>query len=229
MAFTVTDFEDLLKLLGQHPEWQAELRRLLVGDQLAAIDSRLEALGEAEERTEARLAELAAAQKATELALQALTARVDQFAADTARRFDWLETEVGSLRGWRVESRLKERIPGYFGTIVRKPHPVSPFDIASVERARDEGRISDGEWRQLGNLDILIEGGPLESPSYLAIEASAVVDRTDVERASTRAAILSALGLSVTPWVAGESIVDSAARMAEELGVQTLVAPGLLS
>jgi hypothetical protein len=27
MAFTVNDFSDLVRLLAQHPEWQAELRQ----------------------------------------------------------------------------------------------------------------------------------------------------------------------------------------------------------
>ena len=215
MAFTVTDFEDLVKLLGQHPEWQAELRRLLVGDHLAAIDARLEALAQAQERTESSLA--------------ALTQRIEQFAADTASRLGRLETHVGSLRGWRLETRLERRVSGYFGAVLRKPRAVSPLELPPVELARDAGRISDADWINLGALEILVEGGRIEEPSYLAIEASAVVDRTDVQRASDRAAILRSLGLSVVPWVAGESILENASELADQLGVQKLVAPGLAS
>ena len=36
MAFTVTDFEDLLKLLGDRPDWQAELRRLFMTSEFEA-------------------------------------------------------------------------------------------------------------------------------------------------------------------------------------------------
>ena len=218
MAFTVTDFEDLLKLLGQHPEWQAELRRILVGDQFAAIDARLEALT-------AAIVELRDAQAATQVQIASLVERMDQ----VALRLGNVETHLGSVRGWQVESRLKERIPGYFGRVLRKPRPVSPFGIGAVESAYDQGRISDADWRSLGALDILVEGGRIEEPSYLAIEASAVVDRTDVQRASDGAAILRSLGLSVVPWVAGESILENASELADQLGVQKLVAPGLAS
>ncbi len=292
MAFTVTDFQDLMTLLGQHPEWQAELRRVLVGDQLVAIDARLEALVAAQERTEASLEALTRrvdalggrmdqlaermdqlaermdqlaermdqlaermdqlaermdqltermdqlAERMNQLAermnqltqrVDQLTERLDQFAADTASRLQIIDAHVGSLRGWQIEYRLERRVPGYFGAILRKPRPVSPFELAAVELAHDEGRLSDEEWRSLGALDILVEGGRIEEPSYLAIEASAVVDRTDVQRASDRATILRGLGLVVTPWVAGESILQNASDLADQLGVEKLVAPGLAS
>lgn len=49
MAFTVSDFQDLLRLLREKPEWQAELREILIGHDLAAIHEqlRLEAEGRA--------------------------------------------------------------------------------------------------------------------------------------------------------------------------------------
>ena len=37
MAFTVQEFHDLVALLTQHPEWQAELRRLVLTDELLAL------------------------------------------------------------------------------------------------------------------------------------------------------------------------------------------------
>ena len=45
MAFTVTDFNDLVKLLSQHPEWQAELRRLMLSGELEAAIQRAMASG----------------------------------------------------------------------------------------------------------------------------------------------------------------------------------------
>jgi hypothetical protein len=31
MAFTVSDFRDLIRLLEEHPDWRDELRRVLLG------------------------------------------------------------------------------------------------------------------------------------------------------------------------------------------------------
>ena len=37
MAFTVQDYQDLINLLAEHPEWKAELRHLLLSDELLAL------------------------------------------------------------------------------------------------------------------------------------------------------------------------------------------------
>ena len=41
MAFTVQDFEDLVRLLELHPEWRAQLRRLLLTEELLVMPERL--------------------------------------------------------------------------------------------------------------------------------------------------------------------------------------------
>ncbi|MCX2728182.1 hypothetical protein OO015_11840 [Thermomicrobium sp. 4228-Ro] len=41
MAFTVQDFEDLVRLLELHPEWRAQLRRLLLTEELLTVPERL--------------------------------------------------------------------------------------------------------------------------------------------------------------------------------------------
>ena len=37
MAFTVTDYRDLVQLLSEHPEWRSELRQLLPPDELLTL------------------------------------------------------------------------------------------------------------------------------------------------------------------------------------------------
>ena len=41
MAFTVEDFQDLVRLLAQHPEWRSELRRVLLSEELLTVPERL--------------------------------------------------------------------------------------------------------------------------------------------------------------------------------------------
>ena len=41
MAFTVGDFQDLLRLLRDHPEWQAELRRHVLSDEVLQLPARV--------------------------------------------------------------------------------------------------------------------------------------------------------------------------------------------
>jgi len=57
MAFTVTDFADLTRLLAERPEWQAELRSLILSEDLLALPVIVGELAEAQrELAEARAA-----------------------------------------------------------------------------------------------------------------------------------------------------------------------------
>ncbi len=87
MAFTVTDFEDLTRLLADHPEWQAELRRLILSEDFLALPGIVRELAEAQRELAEAQRELAEAQRRTETQLQALTTRVGGMA-----------TEVGNLQ-----------------------------------------------------------------------------------------------------------------------------------
>ena len=39
MAFTVQEFRRLVQILEQHPEWRAELRRLVLTEELLTLPS----------------------------------------------------------------------------------------------------------------------------------------------------------------------------------------------
>ncbi len=52
MPFTVRDFPDLLRLLEQHPEWQAELRRQVLTEELLELPALVRRLTEAQARTD---------------------------------------------------------------------------------------------------------------------------------------------------------------------------------
>lgn len=102
MTLSTDDLHELIRLLEQHPEWRAELRRLVLTDELLSLPgltrelaevvremARLQQPGlerlERVEAVQARLTEaltgLAEAQRRTEERLQQLTARVDALAA----------------------------------------------------------------------------------------------------------------------------------------------------
>ncbi len=66
MTFTVADFSDLVRLLTEHPEWQAELRRLILSEDILTLPQVVRELTEAQRRTEEPVEELAEAQRRTE-------------------------------------------------------------------------------------------------------------------------------------------------------------------
>ncbi len=52
MAFTVRDYHDLVSLLYQHPEWRAEMRELLLSDEILNLPQAVQELIEAHKRGE---------------------------------------------------------------------------------------------------------------------------------------------------------------------------------
>jgi prefoldin subunit 5 len=86
MAFTVSHFHDLMRLLEQHPEWRAELRRQLLTEELLSLP--------------AVVRELTQNVRALEEALRILTQRVDRLAEQMAhltQRVDQLAEQMAHL------------------------------------------------------------------------------------------------------------------------------------
>ncbi len=106
MAFQVDDLRDLIELLAEKPEWRAQLRPLILGDEFDRLPRIVEELAEAQQRTEARVEELAEAQRRTE-------ARVEELAEAQRRTESRIEGLTGRVEDLteaqrRTESRLQE-------------------------------------------------------------------------------------------------------------------------
>jgi outer membrane murein-binding lipoprotein Lpp len=93
MAFTVSDFQDLLHVLDEHPEWRAELRRRLLGDDLLELPALIAQQAEQLATLTARVDQIAEQ-------LATLTARVDQIAEQLATltaRVDQIAEQLATL------------------------------------------------------------------------------------------------------------------------------------
>ena len=242
MAFTVGDFHDLVRLLEQHPEWRAELRRLVLTEDELGLSAALRQLAEAQARTEEGLARLAE--------------RLDQHAVRTDERFDQIderfgrvdeqlghideqlggiderfdrvegrldraETSLGRLLGSDVERRYQERAGAYFGSVVRRPRLLSAQQLADLLDSPDsDDRLTGDERSEVLLADVVVRGrGEAgDGDVYVVVEVSVTIDPHDVERASRRAAILGRL-FNTLAAVAGESITSDAEALAQARGV----------
>jgi len=137
MAFTVEDFEDMLRILEQNPEWRERMRRAILSRELLQLPERLEhmasliqqlirsdarnseqiaelaqvvrELTEAQRRTEVQVAELAEAQRRTEAQVAEL--------AEAQRRTEAQVAELAEAQR-RTEARLERlenRLEGEIG------------------------------------------------------------------------------------------------------------------
>src|ERR671933_773054 len=213
MAFTVQDFHDLVALVTQHPEWRAELRRLVLTEELLALPQIVHDLAEAQQRTEQQVAQLT--QQVTQI-VEALRR--------TERQIVRLQDDVGELKGIVLEQRYRNRAFAYFSRLVRRMHTVTDDElVALLEEAVARWVLSEDGMDEIGRADVVVRGQRRESQSpgevYLIVEVSWGVGTGDVERAVRRAALLGQTGLHTMPVVAGERITDEAAELARAMRV----------
>ena len=112
MAFTVHDVRDLTHFLTLHPEWLAEVRRLVLTDELLTLPALVRELTQAQTRAEERLmrlettvAELAQAQKRTEERVERLAATVQEL-AQAQQRVEQQLTELAAAQRRTEQSVL---------------------------------------------------------------------------------------------------------------------------
>jgi len=191
-------------------------------------EQRLDDLAEAQKRTEQRLGELevvvrdlAEAQKRTEQRLEELA----QAQIRTEETVRLLADRQGRMLGDLLELKYAQRATGYFGRLLRRIRVVLPGALDPVTEDTLEAHLTHDELLDVLQLDVLAVGRlrqppvPEEAELWLAVEVSAVIDRSDVERAQRRAALLRKAGYRVVPVVAGEGLTQGATQLLQDVPV----------
>jgi hypothetical protein len=230
MAFTVRDFHDLVELLEQHPEWRAELRRLVLTEELLALPQLVRELVEAQQRTEQRLEgteqrlerleATVQAQADTLLRLEQLIVQLTEAHLRPDRRMERVEGSVGDLKGIILEIHYYNRAFAYFSRLVRRAHALSGDELhALLAPAIDQGLLSEEGADEVLQADVVVRGRQRDDGAevYLVVEVSWGIGTGDVERAVRRASLLAQTGVPTLPVVAGEHITDEAAELARAM------------
>ncbi len=196
MTFAVADFPDLLRLLGEHPEWRAELRRHVLTDELLELPALVRLLAEAQTRTEeglagltARVEALAEAQTRTEEGLAGLTARVEALAEAQTRTERRLEELAEAQRATEKQlalltAQVAELTSGHARVVIelgaltgevlelryRARAPAYFSRLARRLRVLDSGVLAD-------RLDEAVEAGQLDDAERDAILEADIVLR----------------------------------------------------
>lgn len=211
MAFTVNDVQDLVRLLSEHPEWRAQLRPLILGDEFDRLPAIIQDLAEAQRRTEVRLGELA-------ITVANLAKTVEELAKQVAR----MDIRMDRMDGQLTSMTFERRASAYFGTWLRRPRVVALDDLG-VDDAVDDGRLTREDFESLLRLDFLVRGNDKRESSrpetVLAVEISSTVDLEDVRRADERSELLRKLGLRAFGAVGGNAVTGRALEAAEQRGV----------
>ncbi len=125
MPFAVNDYNDLITLIRENPQWQSQLRQVLLSDDFLALpeivraiaasqkrtDQRFEELAAAQQRTEIRFEELAAAQQRTEIRLEELIVQVQNLTVNQQRLEQRIEELIVQVQNLTVnQQRLEQRL-----------------------------------------------------------------------------------------------------------------------
>jgi hypothetical protein len=101
MAFTVNDLNDLLRILREQPEWLAEVRRVVLTDELLKLPDLVRELVEAQRRTDERLAEF---QQRIERQIAEFQQRIERQMAEFQQR---IERQMAEFQQ-RIEQQMAE-------------------------------------------------------------------------------------------------------------------------
>lgn len=235
MAFTVKDMPDLTRILLDHPEWLAEVRRLVLTDELLNLPSLVRELATIQQRTEQQIAkltaaqqqagqqiaELTAAQQRTEQRLDGVEKAITELTIAqrrTEQNVDRLDRTLQTVRGTALEQKYTLHAAGYFGKWLRRIKVIHPHGVMPEFEELLDNQLSDAEVDEILLLDVILRGNlkrPETRPEiYLAMEVSGTIEAYDIQRAQARSALLRKAGLSAIPVVAGERIDDEADDLA---------------
>ncbi len=118
MLFAFEDFHDVIRLLEQHPEWRAELRRLVLSDEVLALPAIVTRLAQTQEQTQELLRTLAARVHDLAVRLEQLTARVDQLVVIQTRTEERLEGLEAGIARLAAEQRRTSQEQGTLSELV---------------------------------------------------------------------------------------------------------------
>lgn len=233
MAFTVRDFEDLLRLLEEKPEWQQRMRQAILTRELLELPARFEQLVDTVSHLVDIVEVLVESQKRTEQRLDELTTIVQelvQVSRDSLRRLERLENwqtgETGRREGERYEREIVARAPALF------------YGGDGGGRGEPHVRKQVGNWLAplfRAGIDVQPQNDPLladliwwKGDRVMVVEAGLKLGVNDVRRAKARAETLRQVGINATPVVIGEEWgTPDTEAIAQQEGVEWYVRGGL--
>ena len=201
---TINTIEDLARILRDQPTWAEALRALLLTQDLLDLPGRFDRFVETQQETN-RL---------------------------TERRLNAIEGQLGNLQGGQYERSVRTRALarsritlGFTGAYValNQEGLTDPRLNSAIDRAIRNGLVSQDGYADLFEADLIISA---EDNRHAVIEVSITADEDDIDRAKTRADILTAITEgAVTPVVITSRLNPAQSAQAEAVGVATFVMP----
>ncbi len=197
MMTTINDIHDLALILEEHPEWRAEIRRLVLTDDLLEMPARMERQEIRMDRLEAALERLADKMAALAEQVAATNQRIEEFRNETNQRFNRVESDIGDLKGHFMEGTAREEallIATNMGLqwVSTLPKGATALIWREAESVGLTAGISSDDRKSFGRADLVMEAmTPQGERCYIAVEASYTANGRDTRRVGRNARFLS--------------------------------------
>lgn len=204
MMTTINDIHDLALILEEHPEWRAEIRRLVLTDDLLEMPARMERqeirmdnLETRMDRLEAALERLVDTTAALAEQVAATNQSLEEFRNETNQRFNRVESDIGDLKGHFMEGTAREEallIATNMGLqwVSTLPKGATALIWSEAESAGLTAGISSDDRKSFGRADLVMEAmTPQGERCYIAVEASYTANGRDTRRVGRNARFLS--------------------------------------
>jgi len=207
MPFTVEDFQDLLRLLEQQPQWKSALRASLLGEEFLQLPALVRELAEAQRRTQEAVRALADAQARTQQELRTLA----EAQARTQQEVRTLAEELRTLA--EAQARTQQELRALAEAQARTQQELQ--DLAEAQRRTEQQVWQLAEAQRMANVRL----GRLEDALGLTIEEHA----EDILRLVLREKGLEILEEPRSLPVDGEGQIDLAAVCRDPQGRRVAV------
>jgi len=217
MSFTVSDFEDLLKIIEAKPEWRSRLRRALFPE--IDIPKAFQTLAESQAEMSSILKRLDTRVERLEIGQEQIKQDVGVLKQDVGvlkQDVTVLKRDSANLKGKAQEQTYHNKADAIFGRYLRNGRKAGSWVADHLYAALLDEKVSEAEVEQVLAADLLWIGEERQTKTQLVLvmEASWLAEANDVERALKRAAVLERIGLHALPVVGGEEWTQDATTLA---------------
>jgi hypothetical protein len=238
--YIIKEFEDLLNLLRERPDYLEKLRMLIltkellelpvkfeefrreVNQRFEEIDRRFDEVDKRFEEVDKRLEKLEKGQEEIKQKLE----KHDKEIEEIKQILDRHEKSIQELKGWQLEHKVFINICSYLGSYIgiRKCKIKDKSELLEeLDEYVEKGIISEEEENDVIELDLIVSGilkGTKEEV-YVAIEISYKIGNYDIERVIRRKEILERVyKKKVIPLIIGKEISNKLKSKLKKLNVE---------
>jgi len=224
--YIIKEFEDLLNLLRERPDYLEKLRMLILTKELLELPVKFEEfrreVNQRFDEVDKKFEEVDKRLEKLEKGQEEIKERQDKMEEILKRH----EISIQELKGWQLEHKVFINICSYLGSYIgiRKCKIKDKSELLEeLDEYVEKGIITEEEENDVIELDLIVSGILKETKEevYVAIEISYKIGNYDIERVIRRKEILEKVyKKKVIPLIIGKEISNKLKSKLKKLNVE---------